>query len=107
MDIQVLLHSKQETESFIDLVLSLALPLEQFHDAPPPPRNIGTSTIPLMGPGRRPYAPDLDRAIELHDLGNSWEKVAEAMGVHRGTMYNHLKRAGISSGRPVFTEIDD
>jgi hypothetical protein len=49
----------------------------------------------------------LDRTIELHDLGNTWDSVAEAMGVCRRTLYYHLERAGLSSGRPVFTNIDD
>ncbi|KAK0241038.1 hypothetical protein EDD85DRAFT_726852, partial [Armillaria nabsnona] len=33
--------------------------------------------------------------------------VAKAMGTTRGTMYNHLQRAGIPSERPEFTAISD
>jgi DNA-binding GntR family transcriptional regulator len=33
--------------------------------------------------------------------------VADALGIGRQTLYYHLERAGLSSGRPVFTEIDD
>ncbi|KAK7013506.1 Integrase catalytic domain-containing protein [Favolaschia claudopus] len=45
--------------------------------------------------------------LELHNLGNSWEAVADALGVRRQTLYNHLKRAGLSSGRLPFTTISD
>lgn len=98
---------KEEIDGFIDLVFSVALPLEAFRDSPPPAHNTGTTTINSGRPGRPAYSLDLDRAVELHDMGNTWEGVAEAMGVRRRTLYYHLERAGMSSARLPFTEITD
>jgi hypothetical protein len=64
-----------------------------------------TTTVRGPGPGRPRYMLDLTRACELHDLGNSWESIEEAMGVQRLTLYNHLGRAGFSTARRQFTEI--
>ncbi|KAJ7862499.1 hypothetical protein B0H14DRAFT_2575387 [Mycena olivaceomarginata] len=68
--------------------------LERFQDTPAPPRNIGTSVHAPTG-GRPRYSLDLNRAIELHDMGNT------------RTLYYHFERAGLSSERPTFTDIDD
>ncbi|KAK6981683.1 Integrase catalytic domain-containing protein [Favolaschia claudopus] len=74
---------------------------------PPPPRNVGTTTVRGSGAGRPRYVLDLAHACELHDLGNSWEGIAEALGVQRRTLYYHLCRAGLSSSRRAYTEISD
>lgn len=87
--------------------INLAQPLVAFQNQPPPPRNIGTSVLPSEGRGRPRYDLDLVRAIELHDLGSSWESIADALGVTRQTLYNHLRAAGLPTHRPVFTEISD
>jgi DNA invertase Pin-like site-specific DNA recombinase len=50
---------------------------------------------------------DLERALLLHDLGNAWREVADAMGIERGTIYNHLAEAGLSSARKEWTVISD
>ena len=80
-----------------------------WHSSPPTPRNIGTSTIPSESPfgGRPKYDLDLGEALRFHDLENSWEGKAEAMGVTRWTMYNHMDRAGFSTDHRSFMEISD
>jgi hypothetical protein len=40
-------------------------------------------------------------------MGNPWEGIAEAMGVRRQNLYNHLNKAGLSSARRLFTDISD
>ncbi|KAG8942856.1 hypothetical protein FRC03_002844, partial [Tulasnella sp. 419] len=50
---------------------------------------------------------DLLRAQKLHYLGNPWEDIAKAMGVTGLTLYNHLKKAGLSTARQEYTVIDD
>ncbi|KAK6989027.1 Integrase catalytic domain-containing protein [Favolaschia claudopus] len=99
--------SQAEIDGLIEIVLAIGSSLETFVNSPPPPHNIGTATVPPSGPGRPRYALDLDRALELHNLGNSWDAVADALGVRRLTLYNHLQRAGLSSGRLPFTTISD
>lgn len=96
-----------EIDNLQDLVNSLIQPLEEFLAADPLPRNVGTSTEPRTGKPGRPRYDNLHRAVELHNLGNSWESVADAMGIARRTMYYHLREAGISSARKAFTEIED
>lgn len=99
----------EEILGLTQTVLNVSQPLQLFYDAPPPPRNVGTSTIPSESPsgGRPKYDIDLAEAFRLHGLGNSWESVSDAMGVSRRTMYYHLKKAGLSTARKPFTEMDD
>ncbi len=88
----------------IDAVLK---PLQDFLDKPPPPPS---TTIPRIHTGRagRPrYALDLPRAILLHDLGNTWDSVADAVGVCKKTLYNHLDLAGLSPAKREHTQIAD
>jgi len=96
----------EEVQELVDSIVSLGQVLEAFQRAPPPPRNIGTMTLPSTG-GRPRYDLDLERAIDLHAMGNRWEDVADALGVARRTIYNHLERSGLSSSRPEFTDICD
>ncbi|KAF7354472.1 Integrase catalytic domain-containing protein [Mycena venus] len=98
--------AQSEIDNLIETVLTAGLALEQFQNAPAPPRNVGT-VRDISTSGRPRYIIDLDRAIELHDMGNGWDAVADALGVCRRTLYYHLERAGISPARPVFTNIDD
>jgi Helix-turn-helix domain of resolvase len=51
-------------------------------------------------PGRPVYNLDLNRVLELHDLGISFAEIAEIFQVARKTLYNHLEKAGLSSARP-------
>lgn len=94
-------------EEMSDYVSTLLFKLEDFIDNPP--ASVSTS-IPRVHTGRagRPaYDLDLRRALLLHDLGNSWKDVADAMGVARSTLYNHLDRAGLTSARKEWTDITD
>lgn len=99
--------SEETRNSLLDFVTELLHPLEQFLTHPPPPAN---SLVPLIHtgrPGRPRYVLDLDRAILLHDLGNTWQGVAYAMGVTRQTLYNRLNEAGLSTARKEYTDIGD
>ena len=40
-------------------------------------------------------------------MGNSWEDIAQTLGVDRKTIYNRLKAAGIHSTRRTFPIISD
>jgi hypothetical protein len=109
-DILLRLHdpwlSAEDLAPLVSRVEKYIVPLEAFRREPELPRNTGTRRVPsARGPAH--YDLDLKTAVELHDAGNSWEDVAAAFGVHRGTIYNHLHRAGISTARPAFTEIAD
>jgi hypothetical protein len=97
---------QSEIDALVDTVIAAGVSLENFQQAPPVSRNIGTSRAASTG-GRPRYVIDLDRAIELHDMGNPWDSVADAMGVCRSTLYNHLERANLSSARRVFTALSD
>lgn len=96
-----------EIEGYQSLVIDTARPLAEFQEAPPPPRNIGTSRIYTGRPGRPRYVINLQRVVELHNLGSTWESIADAEGVSERSLYRHLERAGISIDRPSFTEISD
>lgn len=104
----VFLEPSQIT-GLIEVVLGVSDPLQSFHDAPSPPRNAGTSTLDSISPhgGRPRYNIDLQEAVRLHALGNSWESVSEAMGVGRKTLHRHLQLAGLSTTRKPFTSISD
>jgi hypothetical protein len=101
-------HSAPETIIALEAyVNSLIQPLEHFLDYPPPPAR---SHIPLNTTGRHgcpSYQLDLDRAVLLHDLGNTWEDITWAMGVTRQTLYNHMDNTGCSMARREWTEISD
>ncbi|KAF7311731.1 Integrase catalytic domain-containing protein [Mycena indigotica] len=81
---------RTEVEDLLSLVDNLIRPLSEFLVTPPPPQNLGTQTEPSGG-GRPRYVLDLEDALRLHDLGNSWEDVSHAFGVSRVTMYRHLQ----------------
>ena len=101
--------NQEDINHLIQYVLDISRPLQTFYDTPPPPQNIGTSTMPSGSPfgGRPQYDLDLTEALRLHSMGNSWVNVSEAMGVTRSTMYNHLDAAGLSTARQPFTNITD
>jgi hypothetical protein len=83
-------------------------PLRQYRDQPEaffPAAPLPTA--PTYGPGRPMMVIDLSRTLELHTMGNSWQDVADAMGVTRQTLYYHLNQAGIPTARKPFTEISD
>ncbi|KAJ7717879.1 hypothetical protein B0H16DRAFT_1740337 [Mycena metata] len=77
-------------------VTGLIDPLEHFLADPPLPAH---THIPLNTTGQRGRPSDqldLDRALLLHDLGNTWRDIATAMGVARQTLYSvRLKGKGL------------
>jgi hypothetical protein len=96
-----------ETEQLLQFVQYLLTPLKSFLATPPPPAN---SNVPREFPdtrGRSRYILDLDHAHELHQLGNTWEDIADAMGVTRQTLYNHMAHAGRSTSRKAWSDITD
>ena len=101
------LSNPEEIEQLTAYVVQLLSPLEEFLSNPPPP---ASSFVPRQSTGvqgRPSYALNLNRAQELHKLGNSWKDVAEALGVARKTLYNHLRRAGLTSIRPETSDLSD
>lgn len=99
--------SQTEIEGLSKLIIDTAFPLHGFLQQPPPPRNAGTTVIQTGKPGRPRYNLNLERTIELHNLGCSWNSIALAIGVTRQTLYNHLQQAGLTTERPVYTVISD
>ncbi|PPQ75955.1 hypothetical protein CVT26_005783 [Gymnopilus dilepis] len=100
--------SARDINDLVGLVNNLIIQLEEFRDRPPLPRNFGVSTEAPNGRRGRPrYQINLDRAKELHDLGNSWDAVATALGVGRKTLGRHFGYAGLSAERAPYTDIDD
>ncbi len=112
--IRTILHSLNDDQmdeddvnrsvTYIDAVLK---PLQDFLDNPPPPPSTTLPQIRTGKRGRPRYALDLQRVILLHDLGNTWDSVAEAVGVCKQTLYNHLDLAGLSPARREHTQISD
>ncbi|KAI5885431.1 uncharacterized protein SCHCODRAFT_02557851, partial [Schizophyllum commune H4-8] len=98
---------EQERTDLIDHVQALLSPLEEFLRTTPFLPNLFIPREYTGKRGRPRYILNLERAIALHDLGNSWEDVATAMGVARSTLYEHMDRAGLSSARRDFTAISN
>lgn len=90
-----------------DITVEAAAPLVQHQESPEPARNVGTEYKHTGRPGRPRYSLDIEHAIALHILGCSWDSIADALGVTRKTLYNHLDRAGVSNVRRAYTEISD
>ncbi|KAG8975760.1 hypothetical protein FRB90_009420 [Tulasnella sp. 427] len=89
-------------------VLESLIPLEEFINNQAEVNQPRHRRVVYSGnPGRPPLDLDLDHAQELHDLGNSWDSVARALGTVRSVLMDHMKKAGRVSERPAFTEITD
>lgn len=101
------LTSDETLEQLKEFTSGLITRLDTFLSAPPVRRNMDTAKEHTGRKGRPRYALDIERAIALHGLGNSWKEVADAMGVTRPTLYNHMRRAGLSTSRPQYTNISD
>ncbi|KAK7436538.1 hypothetical protein VKT23_019092 [Stygiomarasmius scandens] len=100
--------TRGDLESLSNHVLETARPLYEFLKNPPTPSNNGKASYIFTGHRGRPRRRiNLDRAIELHNLGCTWESISEALGVTRQTLYNHLRDAGLSTQRPAYTSISD
>ncbi|KAJ6613385.1 hypothetical protein B0H10DRAFT_2191994 [Mycena sp. CBHHK59/15] len=83
----------------VGYVDSLLQPLENFLSHPPPPARAHIPLNRTGGCGRPSYNLDLDRALLLHDLGNTWGDIAKAMGVSRATLYNQMEHQGPATAR--------
>ena len=111
---EILLHLEdpyslpEELEELVAHVDGLLIPLEEYLASPPPPPNANVPRNPPTGSRGRPrFALDVYRAKQLHDLGLAWKDISSAMGVSRKTLYNHLLAAGLSTARPMYSDITD
>ncbi|KAK1235244.1 hypothetical protein PQX77_001537 [Marasmius sp. AFHP31] len=101
------LIAPNELQELMQTVIDMALPLSDFLRNPPPPPKAHTRLIYTGQPGRPCYQLDLQRLVDLHDLGCTWKSIAQAVGVDRKTIYNHLSAAGLSHERPTYSVITD
>ncbi|KAJ3567916.1 hypothetical protein NP233_g6054 [Leucocoprinus birnbaumii] len=102
------LSSAEDISLLHKIADSLILPLQHYLDTTEENPRPQASTIPSDGTQGRPrFIIDLEHALHLHNLGNTWKSIAEATGVSRCTLYRHLNIAGVSPARPVQTEITD
>ncbi len=91
----------------VDYINNVLMPLQDFLDNPPPPPSSSLPRLYTGKKGRPRYILDLERCILLHDLGNSWEAVADAQGIARKVLYEHMNRAGLVTARRAHTAISD
>ncbi|KAJ7077621.1 hypothetical protein C8R44DRAFT_863231 [Mycena epipterygia] len=92
-------------EHLIEYVDTLLYPLDAFLSNPPFPPH---THIPRRRTGQRghpAYDLDLDRAILLHDPGNTWEDIAIAIGVSRSMLYRHMEDGGLSTARKEWSDL--
>ncbi|KAF9457876.1 hypothetical protein BDZ94DRAFT_1313757 [Collybia nuda] len=97
----------EQGAQLMEYVDTLLLPLEVFLSNPPPPPNSGIPLHHTGALGRPTYCIDLNCALLLHDLGNTWKDIAGVMGITRSTLYNHMTRAGYSTARKEWSDISD
>jgi hypothetical protein len=92
----------------LNYVAGLYAVLDEYLASPPLTTSAHRENAPRTGRKGRPrLVLNLDRALELHSMGNSWEAVSKTLGVARKTMYNHLAHHGLSAARPPHTVISD
>ena len=101
----------EDVESLVLLIQTIRSPLlAHLHKFSSEPHQ-GPSTLNKDSnrnhAGRPKTNLDLQHAVHLHNLGNTWKCIAEAIGVSRQTLYNHLHDADISSTRPSHSLITD
>lgn len=99
--------TSDEIDQLAAYVNFLLIPLEDFLASPPLPANTHIPREYTDTRGRPSYILDLQRAQELHALGNTWKDIATAMGVVRQTLYNRMAANGLSTARREFTDISD
>ncbi|KAJ7652771.1 hypothetical protein DFH06DRAFT_1418395 [Mycena polygramma] len=101
-------HSAAEDlEHLIAYIDSLLYPLDDFLSHPPLPPHTHIPVEQTGKRGRPAYKLDLDGAILLHDLGNTWYDIAKAMGISRSTLYAHMGDRGLSIARKEWSELTD
>jgi hypothetical protein len=96
------LHLKAKAMDIISQLLELRQAVAEAEAYSTP-----AATQEPEGRGRPKLLINLRLAVELHNLGNSWSDVSDALGCSRRSLYNHLKRQGISTSCPSFTDISD
>lgn len=101
------LLSPSDLANCITIIDGVLDPIQKFCDNPPPNPRPETSTAPSGGRGRPRVVLNLDRALELHSLGNTWDDIAQAMGCGRQTLFDHFMRAGIDFRKPAPLDISD
>lgn len=102
------LLSKDELRECVDFVDSVLLPLQDHLSHTAQQSEKPEAAKVYTGAGGRPrYEVDLERALQLHDMGNTWTDISKAMGVCRKTLFNHLEAAGLSKEGIAYAEISD
>ncbi|KAF5339993.1 hypothetical protein D9611_012376 [Ephemerocybe angulata] len=101
------LLTKSEIEECVRLVDLVLLPLMEYLGKPHKAHMPQCSRSATGKPGPARYNLDLHRAVQLHDMGNTWKDIAESMGVSLRTLHNHLGQAGISTAKIAYSTIDD
>ncbi|KAJ3516069.1 hypothetical protein NMY22_g14294 [Coprinellus aureogranulatus] len=101
------LLDEAELEHCIVLIDSVLVPLMEFLATPEELRKPKAESSRTGSVGRPSYDLDLERALQLHDMGNTWDDIAEAMGVGRKTLYRHLTDAGYSRERIPYFNIEE
>ncbi|KAJ8093926.1 hypothetical protein PM082_009804 [Marasmius tenuissimus] len=95
-----------ECEALIQVIVEVATPLSEFLKQPPS-SNPRIHFVYSGRPGRPRFQLNLNRLVDLHNLGCTWQSIANAVGVTRRTLYNHLSIAGLSKARPLYDNISD
>lgn len=102
------LLSKQELQQCVGLVDDILTPLNVHLASSCHTEHARQPEKVYTGEGGRPrYSLDLERILQLHDMGNTWEDIGAAIGVNRRTIFNHLEKAGLSRERIGYTEMSD
>ncbi|KAF5340076.1 hypothetical protein D9611_012341 [Ephemerocybe angulata] len=102
------LLTKRELQEVVGLIDTVLKPLCTFLVGNPGESQLPQSPRIYTGkPGRPKYDLDLRRAIQLHEMGNTWEDVGKAMGVKRITLYRYLEAAGLSTERIPYADLSD
>lgn len=97
----------EELQALVDCVDAVTPTLDRFYRSEDPGAQPPETNMPTTA-GRPSYKLDVDKALYLHSLGNSWEEIAIAMGVDRKTIYNHLSKAGrLPGGGREHTDISN
>jgi hypothetical protein len=86
------------------LIASCSDFIDSLENPGPETRHSGPRTGKV---GRPRHNFDLDEAVRLHNLGNSWTEVAKVFGVGHTTLWEHLTAAKIKFSRPDWTAISD
>jgi predicted DNA-binding protein (UPF0251 family) len=101
-------HDPAAMAALIDHVASLIARCSEYIESLEHPEPESRYSAPRTGKRGRPrHNLDLEEAMRLHNLGNSWSEVAKAFGVGRTTLWEHLTAAGVQFSRPDWTVISD